>query len=246
MVVTGTTYDCVKLFADTLISWPLVALVVLIFLYKRPDFLQRISKITVGNLVLELNQIKQELAESRSEIRSLENELELSRQNYADILNGIDGQAPVPKLKAARDAIKSAARGISDFKTIEAFLGEKATAEEIFFAAVALRDRRPLQMFDPLVSCLERLGSDPGLAGVRLNTVWTLTSALHFMVISSVRDNAKPQISREGLLRAKKALERLSRNPLVLGDRQDEPDKGIRGPLRHALQWIEQGLEELP
>ena len=77
---------------------------------------------------------------------------------------------------------------------------------------------------------------------VALNTIWTLTSALHLSLLSAIRDGVPPMPESETLLRADNMLGILEKNHRVQGDRTDNPMKGIRGPIKHCRAWIKKGF----
>ena len=124
-------------------------------------------------------------------------------------------------------------------------LAEGASAEEIYTAPEIARTRREARLFDDIVSCLERLAKADDLQGIRLYTVWTLTSALHRTLIADIKHNETPTLSRAQLEAARAMLKVLENNPRVLGDRPDAPMKGVRSPAEWAKDWIDKGLAKL-
>lgn len=94
-------------------------------------------------------------------------------------------------------------------------------------------------MFPNLISLLDDLANDNELGGYRLNIIWTLTSSIHKILISCVRDGLEPFPKNDILIYAEKTLEKLEKHPKVIGDRPDSPMKGIRGPIKHSLVWIQ-------
>jgi hypothetical protein len=126
-------------------------------------------------------------------------------------------------------------------RTAKILKGEESL-DELYGATVLVGERLPLELFPALLDCLCRLAKDPQLGGARLNTVWMLTSAVHKMLIASVRYGAIPSVSREDLTRAASVRDGLGRNKSVLNDRPDKPEEGIRGPLKHARTWVAKGV----
>lgn len=215
--------------------WQFAGLIIIIWIIFNPEILNKISKIKFGDLELELRELKNDVA-------SLENELERERSVFMDLLEGFDPKAPVKDLAKTREVLKAHARTMDNPEELKGFLTKDASAEQLFAAAVAMRERRPVGLFSELLDCLDRLAESKNLDGIRLNTVWTLTSALHRMLISSVRDGVKPTVPEAELKRAQEVLDKLYINPRVQHDRSDNPDKGVRGPIRFAKAWIDKGL----
>jgi hypothetical protein len=89
-----------------------------------------------------------------------------------------------------------------------------------------------------LIALLDELSQQKDLGGYRLNTIWTLISAVHKILISAVRDGVKPTPSNEQLIKCKNVLERLDNHPKVVADRPDNPMKGIKGPIKYSLDWV--------
>lgn len=241
-----STYDWIKLVVENLSLWPLLAIVVLVWLSRQKEMLQRLTKVSFGGFEFQLEALKEAVAESKLEIKALENELERERSIFNEALKGFDPNAPVSDLSETREIIRANARALENLEILEEMLAPGASAEHIFAAATTLRERRPTQYFSALVDCLDRLANSPTLGGIRLNTVWTLTSALHRILIAAIRDNIKPPISTADLEKAEKMLSKLEYNPRVLLDRPDDPDKGVRGPIRLSRKWIQKGLAPSP
>ncbi|MEX0369374.1 MAG: hypothetical protein AB3N09_01995, partial [Tateyamaria sp.] len=99
--------------------------------------------------------------------------------------------------------------------------------------------------FSKIVETLDRLARDPDLTGVRLYTVWTLTSALHKTLIADIKHSGAPVLTVEQLKSAQAMLQRLIKNPRVLMDRPEAPLEGVRGPAKWANDWIERRLKTL-
>ena len=92
---------------------------------------------------------------------------------------------------------------------------------------------------------IDRIASDPKLEDLRYHTVWTLASAVHRTVIAAVKHSDEPKLTKDQLVAARAAMQKLSNNPHVQWDRPDAPNQGIRGPAKHAVTWIDRGLAKL-
>ena len=243
---TAGGFDYLKLFVENVSIWEIVLVGIIIWFVLKPDtlsgFLSRITKLKIGDLEVELEKLRAEVAESKTEIKVLENELERGLSTFDDVLEQFDANAPVAKLAPVSEALKSRARSLTDVDALRPYLQESATPEQVFAAAIAIRERRPTSVFSDVVDCLDRLATQDDLGGIRLHTVWTLTSALHRILIAAIRDGAEPEMSPQELRRASVMLDRLEQNRRVQRDRPDDPDKGVRGPIRFARNWIERGL----
>lgn len=234
--------ELLKLLIENIDLWEVVLLLVVIWLARHPEHFRLIQSIKVGDLEIKLQQLEAEVSSSKEEIRELEQELENNRRLFGDLLEGFDAHSPLPELARTRELLRANARTISDIQGLASFLKPGASAEGLYAAAVTLRERRPTELFGTVIECLDRLAQHDDLEGIRLNTVWTLASAVHLMLIAAIRDGAKPQIQPASLLAAQHTLKRLEQNPRVQSDRPDMPEKGIRGPIKHAYSWIEKGL----
>lgn len=237
-------FDWVELFLKNLSIWPLLAVIAAIWLSRQKDLVSRITKLKFFDVELEikLKELTQAVAENKLEIKSLENDIEMERKAFEEIIDNFSQHSPKQILSETRDIIAARARSLENISIVREMIAPTAAPEQLFAAATILRERRPTKFFPDLVDCLERLAADRNLKGVRLNTVWALTSALHRMLIAALRDHALPEISANEMKRAKEMLEKLEKNPRVQADRPDDPDRGIRGPIRLALNWIERGL----
>ena len=204
-----------------------------------------ISSFKVGGFELELREMKEALMETKETVAVLENELAEERVRFNTILTSFDPHAPVAELEETRIALKSLAPGLTDLKPVLAGLESGATPEALYAAAEVLRNRSDISHFDRLVACIERIAGSPSLEGYRLHTVWTLTSAVHKLLIREVRQTARPHLTVDQLQRADEALAVLQRHPQVLRDRPDNPSQGIRGPAKWARDWIARAREKL-
>ncbi len=235
-------FELLKIIIENVNLWEIILLLVIIWVGRHPEYLKLIQSIKVGDLEIKIKQLEEEVSSSKDEIRVLEQELENDRRLFGDLLEGFDAQTPLPQLAKTRERLIANARTITDLKELSKFLKPSASPEELYAAAVTLRERRPTELFDHIVECLDRLSSAKDLGGIRLNTIWTLTSALHLMLIAAIRDGASPQISTSSLRNAKAMLSRLEQHPKIQGDRPDKPEKGVRGPIKHAQAWIQRAL----
>ncbi len=224
--------------------WEILLFGVVIYFLANPDLRSRIKKIKFGDFELELEALKSEVKRGKEKIAELAEEVEGDRRLFEDILASFDPDAPVRELATARQAIKAKARTLSEVESLRGYLSLDSKAEELFAAAVTIREIRPVQLLPDLVEFLDQVASKSDLGGFRLNTIWTLTSALHLTLIASIRDGIDPKPNKESLLRAKQMLSKLIENPSVQRDRPDNPAKGIRGPARHAQNWVNEGLKE--
>lgn len=241
-------YQYLRLFLENVSVWPVLIVGAFWWLARHPSVFEKlpgyVSRLKIGSVEVDLREVKAKLAETQQQVSELENEIELEKSRYDDLLSGFDPHAPLSDLAKTRDALKAMAPVMDDMSPVRQGLSPDAKPEEIYAAAEILRARRDISLFDDLVSCLDRLASDADLWGIRLYTVWTLTSALHRTLIADIKHGA-PRLSREQLMRARAMLVKLTQNPRVLADRPDEPLKGVRGPAKWAGDWIQKGLAAL-
>lgn len=240
------TYTWAKLLIENVSLLEVAGLLLVLWLLLNPSVLDRFSSIKVGALELKLRELEAkqaaEAAELKAEIAVLETEVARTASLFGEAAGDFDANAPLETLAGVRESVAARARSMDDPEALRDLLGPDATAEELYVAAVALRSRRPPALFGALVDCLDRLARHPNLHGIRLNTIWTLTSALHRIAIATIRDQAPPHPGADALRRALEVLDRLDAHPRVLADRPDDPDAGVKGPVRHARRWIEEGL----
>ncbi|WP_156152368.1 hypothetical protein [Flammeovirga sp. OC4] len=218
--------------------WEVVMLLVVVYLLFRPDLINRITKFKIGDFELELSEMKKEIAKGNEMIIELETELENEKRQFEELLDSFDANVPLSNLKSIRQSIKAQARNLDEEEFLSKYLNESATPEELYAAAVGIREKRPVSLFPNLIDILDNLSKQEDLGGYRLNTIWTLTSAIHKILISIVRDGVKPIPSKEQLNKCKVMLKRLDNNPRVLADRPDKPMKGIKGPVKYSLDWL--------
>lgn len=224
--------------------WEILLLVALLYLFSNPEFRKRIKVIKYGDFELQLESLKEEIQKDREKIAELKEEVENDRRLFEDILNSFDPNAPVSELATARQVIKSEAKNLSEIDTLRKYLSLKSTPEELYVAAVTIREKRPVPLLIDIVSFLGEIVNHKDLGGFRLNTIWTLTSALHLTLISCIRDGVGVYPSKQTLEKAREILRLLEQHPRVQKDRPDNPSKGIRGPAKHALDWIDKGLKK--
>lgn len=250
------TFQYVKLFVENVSLWPFVLMGLVAFLLLNKTAFSRLSenieKIKVGSVEVVLRELKEKIEatharveETTQQVQALENEVERDRIALTDLLESFDPHAPVAELARTRDALRAMAPSLDDLEPVHKGLAEGASAEEVYAAAEIARTRRDVALFDELVACLDRLAADPDLGGIRLHTVWTLTSALHRTAIAAIKHTEMPLLSREQLLTARAMLDRLVRNPRVEADRPETPTGGVKGPAGWARDWIDKGLAKL-
>lgn len=222
--------------------WEIMALIVVLYLLFNPALLRTVTRLKIGELEIELNALKQKVAQGEQQIKELETEIEGERRLFNEILSRFDANAPLKDLASVRQTIKGNAKNLDEIDDLKAYLTPEASPEELFAAAVSVRERRPTALLPDLIELLSALAKKPDLGGYRLNTIWTLTSALHLTLLSAIRDGVHPAPSLTTLRKALVTLDLLEQHPRVQGDRPDNPMKGIRGPIKHSLAWIEKGL----
>ena len=241
-------YQYSKLIAENFSVWPLLFLAAVYWVIKHPEIFRQlpnyVKTFKIGNFEIELAEVKAELAEAKQQVDELENELEREASRFSEILESFDPHAPVADLARTRAALKAMAPAMDDLAPIRKGLAPGASAEEIYAAAEVARTRRDVHLFDDLVACLDRLSADPNLLGIRLHTIWTLTSALHKTLIADIK-HGQHLLSRQQLKSAQKVLVQVSENPRVQRDRADNPMRGVRGPAKWATEWVERRLTEL-
>ena len=213
---------------------------IVIYFLSMPDFRKRITKIKIGAFELELEKLKTEVQKHKEQIVVLEEEVENERRLFEDILNSFDPNATVKELAEARQAIKAEARNLNDLESLRDLMTLESSAEEMYTVAVTLREKRSVSLLPDLIDLLDQVACSDDLGGYRLNTIWTLTSALHLTLITCIRDGVEPKPSPEALEKARVMLLNLKDNRRV---KEDHPTKGINKPLNHALNWVEKGLK---
>ena len=237
-------FKYVELILGYMPIWAVILIGFIVYLVRNPNVIKSIpdlvSKAKIGDFEIELREVKTELAQTKAQVVDLKEE----NKSLRSLFTSFDADASVSDLGAVRQELKDAAGSIDDISIVYSGLAQDADKEEVYASAVILRKRRDIAAFDELVSAIDRIGSHKRLEGLRFLTVWTLASALHKTTISAVRDQPIPKVSEEQLTEASKAIQRLADNPHVQNDRPDDPDKGIRGPCRHALTWIDKGLSQ--
>ena len=216
-------------------------IVVLYFLFN-PSLLKKITRLKVGDLEIELNALKEQVEKGEDHINELVSDLESERRVFEDLLDNFDPNAPLKDLAETRRAIKANAKNLEEINSLKSYLSLDSKPEDLYAAAVTIRERRPTSLAPDIIAFLGELASDKNLGGFRLNTIWTLTSALHLILLSAIRDNVSPRPDLGMLLRAERILDALESNPRVQADRPDNPMKGIRGPIKHCRTWIKKGF----
>lgn len=222
--------------------WEVMAFIVMLYFLFQPSLLKQITRLKVGDLEIELNALKEQVARGEEHINELEAELENERRLFEDLVDNFDPNAPLKDLAEARKAIKTNAKNLEEIESLSKYLSKNAKPEDLYVAAVSIRERRPTTLIPGLISFLDELAAERNLCNYRLNTVWTLTSALHLSLLSAIRDGVPPLPNSETLLKAEKMLDALENNPRVQLDRPDNPMKGIRGPIKHCRSWVLKGI----
>lgn len=234
--------EYLKPILDNSSLWEVTVLVVVLYFLFQPSLLKTITRLKIGDLEIELNALKEQVTKGEEHISELEAELENERRLFEDLIDNFDPNAPVQELAIIRKAIKTNAKNLEEIESLKKYLTLESKPEDLYVAAVAIRERRPTALIPDIVDFLDKLAVEKNLGGYRLNTVWTLTSALHLTLLSAIRDNVPPQPDADTLLKAERMLDVLERNPRVQEDRPDNPVKGIRGPIKHCRSWIKKGL----
>jgi DNA integrity scanning protein DisA with diadenylate cyclase activity len=225
--------------------WEITTLLIVIYFIFQPEILKNITKFKFGQFELEMNTLKEEVKKGNDKITSLELELKSDRLQLDKLRNSFDPNASVGELGEARKSIKSQARNLSEISSLSEYLNMDSSSEQLYIAAVGIRETRPVKLLPNLISFLELIAASNTLGGYRLNTIWTLTSALHKILISCIRDDIEPLPDKNLLLQARNVLQKLENNPRVQQDRPDAPNKGIRGPIKDSSTWVEKGLTQL-
>lgn len=217
-------------------GWIFLLLLGVLWTWRNPAIVNRLASVQVGDIKLELRELQQQLEF-----------LQERNAQLGDVISSFDANGPLQGLEAPRGQLKSIATKLKegDLAQVRAGLKPGARAEEVYAAAEIARARRDPAMFDDLVQCLDRLAADRNLMGIRLHTVWTLTSAVHRTLIADLQHSTQPSLTISQLKAAEAMLERLILNPRVLADRPDMPSKGVRGPAAHAMNWVATGLKQV-
>jgi hypothetical protein len=237
------TFNYLKLLADWFPSWLLLAIGLVLWIALNPAVLRKIrenvSGAKFGSFEIQLRELKEQVVQAQAQVQDL---TEANRQ-LSEIVAGIDPDAPAEQIAGARQALKAIAGDIDNLDEIYADLDEGTPPERFYAATEILRKRRAVEGFDRLIAAVDRIAANPDLEGLRLKFIWTLADAVRVTVLSAVKYSPMPRLTREQLLGAQTALEKLNDHPKVAADRPDDPKKGVRGPTRYALVWIGKGLE---
>lgn len=237
--------EIVAEFLKNISLWEITLLIIVVYIFFRPDLIDRITKLKIGNVEVALSELKKEVAKGNEKISELESEIEYEKRQFEELLEGFSADAPLNKLSALRQSIKAQARNVSEDEIFQKNLNTSASPEELYATAVAIREKRPINLLPDLISLMDELSKDDNLGGYRLNTIWMLTSGIHKILISAVRDGVKPFPTKKLLDKCELVLKRLDKNPKVEFDRPDNPMRGIKGPIKYSLDWIEKARKEL-
>lgn len=239
-----STFQYLKLLLDYVPIWFLLLAGGLVWIVRNPSFLHYIpnyvSSAKIGEFEIQLRQVEEKLAETETHVAELEEENLRLNQLYANF----DAHAPVPELEKTRQELKALAGNLDDVTPALEGLKFGADPADVYAAAEILRQKRDFSAFDSLIGALDRIASDDQLEGLRFHTVWTLASAVHRTVLAAVKHSKSPKLTRAQLEEAKRTMQKLHGNPHVQSDEPDEPNRGIRGPSNHALNWIGKGLKK--
>ncbi len=232
-----------NIFSNTSL-WEVIALAIVIYLMFKPSILRRITRVKVGELELELESIKKEVKAGKDKIAELESEIEHDKRFFDSIIESFDPHGPVSDLSAVRQQIKSQAHQITDLNNLRTYLNMEASPSELYVAAVSIREKRPVSLLHDIIELLDQISKHKNLGNFRLNTVWTLVSCVHRILIASIRDDIPPQPSNAMLNKIVDVLQRLELHTRVQNDRPDDPMKGIRGPIKWSLDWVAKAREK--
>lgn len=236
-------YQYLKLVMEN--AWIIFALGLVWWLLRNPDFIKSLTNLEIGPF-----KIQRQIAELEAKVEAAQVQIERVQSRNAElsaVFEQFDADAPLDKLKEVKANLKRIARNADerDLQDVTEGLQPNASPEQLMAAAVVLRARRDVDYFDEVVTTLGRLARDSNLGGIRLNTVWTLISALHLMLVDEFQNAPKPRLTVPQLNAARDMLQVLVENPRVLADRPDAPLKGIRGPAKNAMTQISKGLKRL-
>ena len=237
-------FQLFKVVAENFSLWPIAILAVLVWAIRKPEhfsaLFNRVESLKIGALEFKLS--RQEINISKLN-QSLE-EVEGAEDNQTSPYTSSGPHAPEEDPEEGRQQIKILAENMDASSSILDGLRNGADEKDVLVAAEFLRTNRNYSMFKSLIACIDRIASDPKLEGLRYLTVWTLASAAHRIVLAAVKNSDIPKLSKDQLVAAQFALNKLGANPHVQKDRADNPKQGIRGPVGYALNWIEIGLKE--
>ncbi len=237
-------FQYIKLFVENVSVWALIVLGLLIWLLRNPEKLKAIptyiASARVGEVEIELRELERKLEKTETHVAELAEENIRLKSLYQEF----DPHAPLAELETTRQSLRAMAAGMTDTTPILEGLKPGADPADVYAAAVLLRSRRDMAMFDALVECLGRIAAHPKLEDLRYHTVWTLTSAVHLTVIAAVKHSAVPKLSEAQLVAAQNVMNSLLSNEHVRKDRPDNPKAGITGRAVYAKNWIETGLEK--
>lgn len=153
--------------------WEVGLIIVVLYLIINPSILKAISKIKVGDLEIEIQNLKGVIAEGEFKINELESEIEGERRRFEDLLEKIDPNTNLAGIAGIRQMIKSNAKNINEMELLGKYLSLDASPDELNAAAISIRERRPVLLATDLIGFLETLSRDKNLGGFRLNTIWT-------------------------------------------------------------------------
>jgi hypothetical protein len=233
-------FKWVELILDHL--WLLFPFAALIYLWRHPEILRSVTRLRIGDFEVQLEHIQKELQATKEATQQLAE----SNSNIARLIEGLDINAPVAELREASRALKAQASHLDGAELEQGLAGLKPGADPaaLHASAVVARKRTDPASLPQLMDRLDSIASSPTLDGIRLNTVWMLASAAHLTLVAIYKHQAEPQPDRALLERARTVFDKLIANPMVQGDRPDDPSKGVRGPAEKALRYITTALSK--
>jgi hypothetical protein len=131
-----------------------------------------------------------------------------------------------------------------DRAIIELGLGRDASVEQLSASANKLARIRATRYFPQILSCLDRIASGKNSVRYSLKSIFLMTRAAHYILVSAVQRGAQPPIPFIVAKRAEEVFGRLEKNDRVQNDRPGNPSKGILGPLRNAQSQLGEGFKQ--
>ena len=168
-------FQYLKLFLENVSIWPILCVLGIMWLVRNPEAFEALpkffTKLKLGPLEAEFRQLREELDKTKQQVGVLKADINHYELQLQSLMQTFDPHAPVADLASTREALKAIAGNIDDPAVIRRGLSPDANAAELYAAAEIARAKRDVALFDDLVACLDRLGSDANLADVRLHTV---------------------------------------------------------------------------
>lgn len=228
--------DPVLKYLRLLVSWPVLASVCIVYLVRNPKLIERIVSVDVAGVKVQLSELQTRITEQDQKIENLDQDLSEAKA-LLDLAEGASGR-PVLDLQQTRADVRQGAAALQNVDFVTQVLTQAATPDQIYTAAQVIRARPEPKLFVPVVSCLSRLSSDANLQDVRPHFVYQLVQALHRLLVNDQDHSARPLLSREDLVNARLALQKLWDNPRVVADEEKHPGKSIRRPTGWCLNRL--------